>query len=70
MPTTRLEGHQIHVDDEGFMVEPGEWSEELAAVLAAQIGITLTNAHWVAIRFLRSASDSIDKTDGAQLLFI
>jgi len=53
MPVTTLEGHQIHVNDEGFLTDPSEWSEDLAVTLAAQIGIQLTDAHWKAIRFLR-----------------
>ena len=53
MPTTTIDGHVIHVNDEGFLTDPGEWSEPLAASLAAQIGIDLTEAHWEAIRFLR-----------------
>ncbi len=54
MPVTELSGHQIHVDDEGFLTEYDEWSEDLGAVLAGQIGIDLTDAHWNVIRFLRS----------------
>jgi tRNA 2-thiouridine synthesizing protein E len=53
MSTTTLAGHQFSVDDEGFLTDPAQWSAELADVLAAQIGITLTDAHWEAIRFLR-----------------
>ncbi|GAA2100208.1 TusE/DsrC/DsvC family sulfur relay protein [Microlunatus panaciterrae] len=53
MPVTTLDGHQIHVNDEGFLTDPNEWDDSLATVLAAQIGITLTDAHWKAIRFLR-----------------
>ena len=53
MPTTTIDGHQIHVNDEGFMTDPGEWSESLAESLADQIGIELTDEHWKAIRFLR-----------------
>ena len=53
MPTTTIEGHTVHVNDEGFLTDPGEWSEPLAASLAARIGIELTDAHWEAIRFLR-----------------
>jgi TusE/DsrC/DsvC family sulfur relay protein len=53
MPITTLDGHQIHVNDEGFLTDPSEWSEDLAVTLAAQIGIQLTDAHWKAIRFLR-----------------
>jgi tRNA 2-thiouridine synthesizing protein E len=53
MPLTTIEGHQIHVTDDGFLTDRTEWSEELAPVLAAQIGITLTEQHWNVIRFLR-----------------
>jgi len=53
MPTTTIDGHEIHVDDEGFMTDPDEWSEPLAKSLAAQIGIELTDEHWQAIHFLR-----------------
>jgi TusE/DsrC/DsvC family sulfur relay protein len=53
MPVTSLDGHQIHVNDEGFLTDPAEWSEDLARTLAGQIGIELTDAHWKAIRFLR-----------------
>jgi TusE/DsrC/DsvC family sulfur relay protein len=53
MTTATIAGQEVHVDDEGFMTEFGEWNEEIAAQLAANIGIELTDAHWKAIRFLR-----------------
>jgi TusE/DsrC/DsvC family sulfur relay protein len=53
MPTATINGSNVHVDDEGFLTEYGEWTEDLAKVLAAQIGIDLTDAHRKAIRFLR-----------------
>ena len=53
MPVTEINGHQLHVDDEGFLTEYDEWDENLAVVLANQIGIELTDAHWKVIRFLR-----------------
>jgi TusE/DsrC/DsvC family sulfur relay protein len=53
MPTTTISGHEIHVDDEGFMTVYDEWDEPLRAALAAQIGIEMTDEHWKAIRFLR-----------------
>ena len=40
-------------DDEGYLIDPGEWSEALAAVLARRESIELTDAHWDAIRFMR-----------------
>ena len=53
MPVTTLEGREIHVDDEGFLTEYDEWDDDLAKVLAAKIGIDLTDEHWKAIRFVR-----------------
>jgi tRNA 2-thiouridine synthesizing protein E len=54
MSTQTIGGFEVHVDEEGFMTEPGEWSEDLAPLLAKEIGIDeLTDEHWKAIRFLR-----------------
>ena len=54
MTVTELEGRQVHVDDEGFLTDYDEWDEDLGRILAAQIGIDLTDEHWAVIRFLRS----------------
>lgn len=53
MPVTEIAGHEVHVDDEGFLTEYNEWGEDLATALATQIDIDLTDAHWQVIRFLR-----------------
>ncbi len=54
MPTTTIDGHEVRVNDEGFMTEYEEWNESLGTSLAAQIGIEMTDDHWKAIRFLRT----------------
>ena len=53
MTLATIAGHEVHVDDEGFMTEYDEWNEDLATTLAGNIGIELTDDHWQAIRFLR-----------------
>jgi tRNA 2-thiouridine synthesizing protein E len=53
MPVTTMNGKSVHVNEEGFLTEYDEWDEDLAKVLAQQIGIDLTDAHWKVIRFLR-----------------
>ena len=53
MTTTTIDGHTVHVNEEGFLTDPAEWDEDLATSLAAQIGLDLTEEHWKAIRFLR-----------------
>jgi TusE/DsrC/DsvC family sulfur relay protein len=65
MPVTTIAGREIHVNDEGFLTDPNEWNEELAAALAQQIGITLTEEHWQALRFLRQ--DFTEKGETATL---
>lgn len=54
MTTTTIGGTTVHVDQEGFLTDQAEWTEELAVALAAQVGIELTEEHWAAIRFLRA----------------
>ena len=53
MPVTTMNGHEVHVDDEGFLTQYDEWSEDLAKTLAANIGIDMTDRHWEVVRFLR-----------------
>jgi tRNA 2-thiouridine synthesizing protein E len=54
MPVTDLDGHVVHVDDEGFLTVFAEWNDELAKTLAANISVDLTDEHWKVIRFLRA----------------
>ncbi|MEO5854177.1 MAG: TusE/DsrC/DsvC family sulfur relay protein [Nocardioides sp.] len=65
MPVTTLAGYQIHVNEEGFLTDPAEWTEELATELARQVGITLTDEHWKALHFLRA--DFAEKGETATL---
>ena len=54
MPDLTIDGKSVAVDDEGFLVDPDDWSEELAAHVAEQEGIPeLTDRHWQVIRFCR-----------------
>ena len=53
MPVTTIDGHDIHVDDEGFMTVYDEWDEALGKSLATAIGVEMTDEGWKAIHFLR-----------------
>lgn len=53
MPMMDFQGKQIEVDDDGYIVNLDDWSKELAVHLASIDGITLTDAHWEVINFLR-----------------
>ncbi len=45
---------EIIVDGEGYLVAPGDWTEEWAAATARDAGIDLTEEHWSALRFMRT----------------
>ena len=40
-------------DEEGYLVDPGDWSRELAVALAREETLLLTEEHWVVITFVR-----------------
>jgi tRNA 2-thiouridine synthesizing protein E len=53
MPVIEIAGSNVTVNDEGFLTEYDQWTDEIAEVLAKQIEIDLTDEHWKVIRFLR-----------------
>ena len=55
MTTTTIGSTEVEVNDEGFFVDPEQWTEEMAPELARRDGIDLlTDAHWTVLRFMRS----------------
>ena len=53
MPVVEIAGKAINVNEEGFLTQYDEWDEEIAKVLAGQIDIDMTDAHWKIVKFLR-----------------
>ena len=53
-------------DAEGYLIDPSEWTEEFAEEVAQGEGITLTNEHWKAIRFMRGWLDEHGVTPDAR----
>ena len=41
-------------DENGFLSDTGNWSDDIAQAFAAQEGIALTHAHWEVLSLLRS----------------
>jgi tRNA 2-thiouridine synthesizing protein E len=48
-----LNGKTYETDEEGYLVNLSDWSEDVAKYLAQQEGINMTDAHWEVINFLR-----------------
>ena len=43
----------MKLDNEGYLTDPADWSEETAEALARAEGIALTEEHWAVLRFMR-----------------
>jgi dissimilatory sulfite reductase related protein len=56
MPHLECEGRKLELNEEGFLLHPEEWSEEVARVLARdQEGLeALTEEHWRVVTFIRN----------------
>ena len=54
MATATYDGVEVEVNDEGFFTDPSAWREEMAPIIAKEMGIDeLTPDHWRVIRFVR-----------------
>ena len=42
------------LDADGYLVDPGDWSEDWARETARAMDIALSDEHWAAIRFMRA----------------
>jgi tRNA 2-thiouridine synthesizing protein E len=50
---SEIAGNPLRVDDQGYLIDPADWNEQVAGALAREEGIVLTDAHWAVIRFVR-----------------
>ncbi|MCG3140777.1 MAG: Sulfite reductase, dissimilatory-type subunit gamma [Anaerolineae bacterium] len=54
MAMREIAGHQVQVNEEGFMTDPQEWTKDIAVEIAKVEGIPeLTLQHWQVIDFCR-----------------
>jgi tRNA 2-thiouridine synthesizing protein E len=55
MPSKTYAGKTVEVDEEGFLANPDDWTEEMAPELAKEVGInSLDDIHWKVIKFMRA----------------
>lgn len=43
----------MNLDNEGYLIDPADWSDEVAEALARAEHIVLTEDHWAVLRFMR-----------------
>ena len=50
---TTLAGKTVALDDHGYLTDLNEWNREVAAAIAAEEGIELTDSHWPVIDYIQ-----------------
>jgi dissimilatory sulfite reductase related protein len=53
MLTKTIAGATVDVNEEGYMTNPAQWNKDIAAELAKEEGLQLSDAHWKIIEFCR-----------------
>jgi dissimilatory sulfite reductase related protein len=53
-----IAGVSVTVDSDGYFTQPGQWTKEIAEVLAKELNITLTEKHFQLMEFLRKAHEA------------
>lgn len=48
-----VNGKSVETDEEGYLINLGEWNEDVAKTLAKQDDLELSESHWEVINFLR-----------------
>ena len=57
MSVVTIAGLNIDVNDEGYLTDPSQWNEEVAAVIAKEEEVELTDKHFEVLEFLRNANE-------------
>ncbi len=57
MAQKTIAGQTVEVNDEGYMVDASQWNKEIAAELAKEDGIELTDKHYEVLEFLRDSNE-------------
>ncbi|MGA1236170.1 MAG: TusE/DsrC/DsvC family sulfur relay protein [Limisphaerales bacterium] len=52
MAQKQLAGLTIDTDDEGYLTNHSQWNKDVAAAIAQEEGITLSDGHWKVLDFI------------------
>lgn len=58
MTEINVNGKNVQLNDEGYLVDPSQWSMDVALEIAKEEGIKLTDKHFQVLDFLRNKQAS------------
>ncbi len=64
----QVNGHQIEHDEEGYLTDIGQWTQELAEIIAKNENINMTPEHWEVVNFLRDYYDEYQIAPAVRIL--
>lgn len=53
MATKNILGKDVNVNEDGYLTDASQWTKEIAAEIAKEEGITLTDKHYEVLNYLR-----------------
>ncbi len=48
-----VDGKVIETNEKGYLLEPTDWNEKVAEIIAAEEEVTLSDKHWDILKYLR-----------------
>ncbi|PKO95327.1 MAG: sulfur relay protein DsrC [Bacteroidetes bacterium HGW-Bacteroidetes-7] len=58
MAQKEFAGQMVDVNEEGYFTNPQQWNKEIAAAVAKEEGLELSDKHYAIIEFLRNRFNS------------
>ena len=58
MATKTYAGVSVEVNEEGYFTDPSQWTKEIAAEIAKEEGLELTDQHHAVLEYLRNKHNS------------
>jgi tRNA 2-thiouridine synthesizing protein E len=69
MTTDTIAGTPVELNEEGFLVDPSQWTEDMAIELARREGIEpLSDRHWQVIHFMRQQYEATGSGPNVRML--
>jgi len=68
MSTIDVAGKAIETDEEGYLVNLSDWSEDVASVIAKAENIEMSQSHWEVVNFLREYYDEFQIAPAVRVL--
>lgn len=53
-------GSKVSIDEKGYLLDPSDWSEEVALTMAAADGVQLTDDHWRVLSIFRNYHEQFE----------